>query len=64
MEEQAVRQGGESVVPERLTQQDIAARIGGSREMVSRILTDLTRGGYIALEDKRMVIRKKIPRSW
>jgi hypothetical protein len=31
---------------------------------VSRILTDLTRGGYIALEDKRMVIKKKIPRNW
>jgi CRP/FNR family cyclic AMP-dependent transcriptional regulator len=34
-------------VRERLTQQDIADRVGASREMVSRIFKDLTTGGYI-----------------
>jgi CRP/FNR family cyclic AMP-dependent transcriptional regulator len=48
----------------RPTQQDIANRIGASREMVSRILTDLARGGYIQVEDKQIVIRRKIPSHW
>jgi CRP/FNR family cyclic AMP-dependent transcriptional regulator len=64
LEELSVDRDGLRVIEPRLTQQDLANRIGASREMVSRILTDLTRGGYIALEDKRMVIRKKIPRNW
>jgi CRP/FNR family cyclic AMP-dependent transcriptional regulator len=64
LEELSVERDGLRVIEPRLTQQDLANRIGASREMVSRILTDLTRGGYIALEDKRMVIKKKIPRNW
>jgi CRP/FNR family cyclic AMP-dependent transcriptional regulator len=64
LEELSVEKDGVRVIEPRLTQQDLASRIGASREMVSRILTDLTRGGYIALEDKRIVIRKKIPRNW
>lgn len=64
LEELSVEKDGVRVIEPRPTQQDIASRIGASREMVSRILTDLTRGGYIALEDKRIVIRKKIPRNW
>jgi CRP/FNR family cyclic AMP-dependent transcriptional regulator len=64
LEELSVEKDGMRVIEPRPTQQDIASRIGASREMVSRILTDLTRGGYIALEDKRIVIRKKIPRNW
>ena len=64
LEELSVEQDGVRVIDPRPTQQDLASRIGASREMVSRILTDLTRGGYIGLEDKRIVIRKKIPRNW
>ena len=60
----AVEHGGERVVPERLTQNDIAARIGGSREMVSRIVRDLTAGAYIAVESKRIRILKKLPAHW
>lgn len=33
-----------------------------SREMVSRIVTDLREGGYIGVEDDRMVIRRRVPR--
>ena len=39
--------GAPRVVVERLTQQDIAERVGSSREMVSRIFKELTVGGYI-----------------
>jgi hypothetical protein len=32
--------------------------------MISRIFKDLRTGGYIQLEDERMVIAKKPPRAW
>jgi CRP/FNR family cyclic AMP-dependent transcriptional regulator len=64
LEQNALEKDGERVVAERLTQNDIAARIGGSREMVSRIVRDLTAGGYIAIEAKRIRILKKLPAHW
>ena len=64
LEESAVEQGGRRVVADRLTQSDIAARIGGSREMVSRILRDLAAGGYVSVEAKRIVLHKKLPAHW
>lgn len=36
---------GKLAISQRLTQQDIASRVGASREMVSRILKDLSTGG-------------------
>ena len=48
--------GGERVVREKLTQQDIADRVGSSREMVNRVMKDLTTGGYVAVRDGRHVI--------
>ena len=48
-----VEEDGRRVVRERLTQAEIAARIGGSREMVSRILSDLSAGGYIGVARSR-----------
>jgi len=64
IDEHAVEQGGARVIPERLTQHDIAARIGGSREMVSRIVKDLTAGGYISIEAKHIIVLKKLPAHW
>ena len=46
----ATEQDGRLVVPEKLTQQDIAERVGSSREMISRIFKDLVFGGYISIE--------------
>lgn len=60
----AIEDGGTRVVPERLTQHDIAARIGGSREMVSRVVRDLTEGGYISVERKRIRVLKRLPSRW
>ncbi|HZV93395.1 MAG TPA: Crp/Fnr family transcriptional regulator, partial [Caldimonas sp.] len=53
--------GTERVVREKLTQQDIADRIGCSREMVNRVLKDLTTGGYVSVRDDRYVIHRKLP---
>lgn len=60
----AEEKDGAHVIDQRLTQQDLANRIGASREMVSRIMHDLTEGGYIGVKAKRITILKKIPSSW
>jgi CRP/FNR family cyclic AMP-dependent transcriptional regulator len=60
----AQEESGRLVVAGRMTQQDIANRIGASREMVWRILDDLRAGGYIANEDGRIVIRQALPKRW
>ena len=51
-------------VGERLTQQDIAERVGSSREMVSRIFKELTQGGYIQLDGGRITLLKTPPAAW
>jgi CRP/FNR family cyclic AMP-dependent transcriptional regulator len=55
---------GKLVVEERLTQQDIGERVGASREMVSRILKDLTAGGYVGNEGGKIVVHRRPPRGW
>jgi CRP/FNR family cyclic AMP-dependent transcriptional regulator len=62
--ESAVTENNEQVVPGRLTQADIASRVGCSREMVSRILKDLVQGHYITVEKDRIVIHRKPPARW
>jgi CRP/FNR family cyclic AMP-dependent transcriptional regulator len=62
--ELAVEQGGKLVIPERMTQKDIAARVGASREMINRILRDLTTGGYVTVEAGRITINKAPPARW
>jgi len=64
IEDNAVEADGARVVDERLTQSEVAARIGGSREMVSRIMRDLTQCGYIAVDAKRIRVLKKLPAHW
>jgi CRP/FNR family transcriptional regulator, cyclic AMP receptor protein len=56
--------GGKLKIPQRLTQQDIASRIGASREMVSRILKDLSSGGYITQSRSGIVLHRKPPEHW
>ncbi len=55
---------GHDISLESITHQDIASRVGASREMVSRLLKDLEKGGYIEMGTKRIVLLKKLPRSW
>jgi CRP/FNR family cyclic AMP-dependent transcriptional regulator len=62
--ELAVERDGKLVIPERLTQKDIAARVGASREMINRILRDLTTGGYVTVQDGRITINKAPPARW
>ncbi len=60
----AVEREGVRSIPERLTHQEIAERVGASREMISRLLKDLERGGYLATEDRVITLLKKLPPAW
>jgi len=60
----AVERDGRLVVPERLTQQDIAERVGASRDMISRLLKDLVAGGYLVIQNHMITILKKPPHGW
>ena len=62
--ERAVEEDGQTVIPERLTHQLLADMIGCSREMVSRIMSDLAKGGYLRTEDKRWIIERKLPADY
>ena len=62
--ELAEERDGVLVVGESLTQRDIAARVGCSREMISRIFSDLTDGGYVRREARHLVIVRKPPPRW
>jgi CRP/FNR family cyclic AMP-dependent transcriptional regulator len=61
--EHAEEEGGR-LITEPLTQQQIADRVGCSREMVSRIVSDLKAGGYISVEGRRFVLERKLPERW
>ena len=57
-------EGEVRVIRDALTQQDIADRVGASREMVSRILKDLREGGYIEVHDRHITLRERLPHGW
>ncbi len=58
------REDGSAIIPEKLTQQDIADRVGASREMVARILKDLTIGEYISFEGRNIILNGKLPDNY
>jgi CRP/FNR family cyclic AMP-dependent transcriptional regulator len=62
--ELAVEESGRLVVRERLTQKDIADRVGASREMISRVFKELVAGGYVEVDDRLITICKDLPRRW
>lgn len=64
LQELAIERDNKLVIEQRLTHQDIASMVGSSREMVSRILKDLARGGYITVEDRQITINKRLPAEW
>ena len=60
----AVERDGALVIEDRPTQQEMANRVGASREMISRILTELTAGGYIEVARDRITISRTLPCGW
>jgi CRP/FNR family transcriptional regulator, cyclic AMP receptor protein len=60
----AVQEGVAGITLEPITHQDIANRVGASREMISRLLKDLEKGHYIEMGSKRITLLKKLPARW
>jgi CRP/FNR family cyclic AMP-dependent transcriptional regulator len=60
----SVENGGGRVVARHITQDAIATRIGASREMVNRVMRDLTTGGYLQSVRGKIRILRKPPAHW
>jgi CRP/FNR family cyclic AMP-dependent transcriptional regulator len=45
----------------RITHQSLASQVGASREMVSRVLKELERGGYVSLGVRQITLHRKLP---
>jgi CRP/FNR family transcriptional regulator, cyclic AMP receptor protein len=43
---------------------EMSQRLGCGREMVSRVMKDLERGGYVEVGRRRVVLRKALPAKW
>jgi CRP/FNR family cyclic AMP-dependent transcriptional regulator len=62
--ELAIQRDGKLIVGEKLSQQELANMVGASREMVNRILKDLSDRGYITVESKLItILNQKLPPS-
>ena len=64
LESRAQQEGDHRVIHERLTHQLMADMIGASREMVSRIMSDLGKGGYIETSREAICIKRRLPSGW
>lgn len=55
---------GTRIIAPRLTHAEIAARIGCSRAMVSRLMKDLTTGGRVVESARSWIITAPLPERW
>lgn len=55
---------GSRLLAERLTHQELAHRVGCSREMVSRVMKDLERGGWITPDQEGLRLNGALPVRW
>jgi CRP/FNR family cyclic AMP-dependent transcriptional regulator len=62
--ELGVEEDGKLVVRDKLTHQDIANRVGASRDMIGRIMKDLAAGGYISVDKRQITVLRSPPRHW
>jgi len=62
--ELSIYQDGVRQLPRKYSQQELANMIGASREMVGRILSDLSSSGYIGTQDSRYQLLKDLPHDW
>ena len=62
--ELSVVEGDDRFLPRKISQQELANMIGASREMVSKLLAELTKGEYIGIRDKKLHLLKTLPHNW
>lgn len=56
--------GGHGLIDQRLTHQEMAHRLGCSREMVSRLMKDLERGAYVVRDGAGLRLARELPPRW
>ena len=64
LQEMSVKEDDHYVIKNMPTQQELANSVGASREMVNKIMKELSKGGYIVSEGKTLRIQRKLPPSW
>lgn len=64
LQEMAVEENGEWVIHNRLSQQELANMVGSSREMISKLMKDLSSGGYLTVAGKSIWIHRRLPTCW
>jgi CRP/FNR family cyclic AMP-dependent transcriptional regulator len=61
----ALTEGDNRIVPPSMTQQEIADRVGATREMINHVLGELMRGGFVSRDEKRqLTFTKSLPTRW
>ena len=59
-----VMDGGIRMIPASMTQQEIANRVGATREMINHVIVNLISDGFLARDDKRRLsIVRPLPQS-
>ena len=65
LEQVAVLEDEVYAVPLTLTQQEIADRVGATREMINHVMKKLTQDGLLARDEtRRLVFNKSLPSRW
>lgn len=64
LKEMAVESDGELTIFNKPTQQEFANIVGSSREMINKVMMELTKGGYLIMDQKTIKIVKKLPLAW
>ena len=59
-----IKRGEVPIIRNRPTQQELANMVGASKEMINKVMKELTKGAYVVIEDKTLLIEKKLPAAW
>ena len=59
-----VQADGSAWMPHPLTQAELAQQVGCSRTMVTKLLGDLSKGGYLQLDQRRWRVLRPLPPKW
>jgi CRP/FNR family cyclic AMP-dependent transcriptional regulator len=60
----AKKEGDIFVIYNKPTQDDLAKMVGASREMINKVMHELTKGAYIVVQDNTLRIERTLPASW
>lgn len=55
---------GTRLIEPALSHLEMSQRLGCSREMISRVMKDLERGGYVQLARRRVLLQRLLPAKW